>query len=328
MCSGIGAPEVAAPWVDWRLASEIDPFPRAVLQERFGYRVPDDHNQGDPLLWDDMTEVTPALARSRGIPLPDLLVAGTPCQAFSIAGLRQGVSDARGNLTLKFVEICHAIVDARADGKLSVLWENVPGVLSDKGNAFGCFLAGLVGGSDPLLPPDGQGWPGAGMVSGPRARIAWRVLDAQYFGVPQRRRRLFVVVDFGKKTDPAAILFEPKTGGFHFKAMREAGEKPVGTVTTRTCLALGADDAGNGHLVICDPVEVSPGIFSNLRKMTPIECARLQGFEDEHCKIPWRGKRASACPDGPQYKALGNSMAVPCVAWILNRMRIQAGWAS
>jgi DNA (cytosine-5)-methyltransferase 1 len=224
LCSGIGAPEMAAPWVDWRFASEVEPFPRAVLQERFGYRPPEDHNQGDPLLWGDMTEVTPDLMRSSGVPLPDILVAGTPCQAFSVAGLRKGLSDARGNLTLKFVEICHAIVDARPDGKLAVLWENVLGVLSDKENAFGAFLGGLVGGVDALPPPGDGSWPGEGMVQGPRARAAWAVLDAQYFGVAQRRRRVFVVVDFGGVLDPAAVLLEPESLRGHPPARGKAGE--------------------------------------------------------------------------------------------------------
>lgn len=211
MCSGIGAPEVAAPWIDWRLACEIEAFPRAVLQQRHGYKQPADHNQGDRLLWGDMTEVNPELLRRHGIPLPDVIVAGTPCQAFSIAGLRKGTGDARGNLTLKFVEIVHAFVAARPDGKLAVLWENVPGVLSDKGNAFGCFLGGIVGSDDPLLPPKGRSWPNNGMVAGPLGRAAWTVKDAQYFGVPQRRRRVFVVVDFGNCVDPAAVLFERKS---------------------------------------------------------------------------------------------------------------------
>lgn len=223
-CSGIGAPEVAAPWVDWRLASEIEPFPRAVLQERFGYRLPEDHNQGDPLLWGDMTEVTPDLLRSRGIPLPDLIVAGTPCQDFSVAGLRAGLSGDRGNLTLSFVEICHAIVDARPDGKLAVLWENVPGVLSDRGNAFGCFLGGLVGAMDALPPPADGSWPCEGMVQGPRARAAWAVLDAQWFGVAQRRRRVFVVVDFGNCVDPAAVLLEPDRLRGDSPPRRETGQ--------------------------------------------------------------------------------------------------------
>ena len=234
LCSGIGAPEVAAPWVDWRLASEIEPFPRAVLQERFGYRLPEDHNQGDPLLWGDMTEVTPDLLLSRGIPLPDLIVAGTPCQDFSVAGLRAGLSGDRGNLTLSFVEICHAIVAARPDGKLAVLWENVPGVLSDRGNAFGCFLGGLVGALDALPPPADGSWPGEGMVQGPRARAAWAVLDAQWFGLAQRRKRVFVVVDFGNCVDPAAVLLEPDRLRGDTPPRRETGERPAPTISART----------------------------------------------------------------------------------------------
>lgn len=222
-CSGIGAPEVAAPWVDWRLASEIEPFPREVLQYRHGYKTPEDHNQGDPLLWGDMTEVTPDLMRERGVPLPDIIVAGTPCQAFSVAGLRNGVADDRGNLTLKFVETCHATVDARTDGKLTVLWENVPGVLSDKGNAFGAFLGGMVGAMDALPQPNG-GWGREGMVEGPRARAAWAILDAQWFGVAQRRRRVFVVFDFGGGVDPAAVLFERDRLRGDTPPSRETGE--------------------------------------------------------------------------------------------------------
>ncbi|MAM60847.1 DNA cytosine methyltransferase [Maritimibacter sp. UBA3975] len=237
-CSGIGAPEVALPWVDWRFASEIEPFPRAVLQHRHGYKMPDDHNQGEPLLWGDMTEVGPDLLRRHGIPLPDLIVAGTPCQAFSVAGLRKGTEDPRGNLTLAFVEICHAIVDARPDGKLAVLWENVPGVLSDKGNAFGAFLGGLVGALDALPQPTGGSWPGEGMVEGPRARAAWAVLDAQWFGVAQRRRRVFVVVDFGNCVDPAAVLLEPDRLRGDTPPRRETGQGVAGGA------ACGADHGG------------------------------------------------------------------------------------
>lgn len=256
MCSGIGAPEMAAPWIDWRFASEIEPFPRAVLQERFCYRAPDQHNQGDPLLWGDMTEITPDLLRSRGIPLPDLIVAGTPCQAFSVAGARKGLEDPRGNLTLAFVEICHAIVAARPDGRLAVLWENVPGVLSDSGNAFGCFLGGLVGAVDALPPPADGSWPGEGMVQGPRARAAWAVLDAQWFGVAQRRRRVFVVVDFGNCVDPAAVLLEPDRLRGDSPPRREAGERPAPTISARTKGGggLGTDfDCDGGLIASHDP---------------------------------------------------------------------------
>lgn len=377
-CSGIGAPEVAAPWVDWRLASEIEAFPRAVLQNRFGYRPPEDHNQGDPILWGDFTKITPKEMQARGVPLPEVLVAGTPCQAFSMAGLREGVADPRGNLTLKFVENCHAIVDARHDRKLAVLWENVPGVLSDRENAFGCFLGGIVGASDPLLSPDGGSWPSVGMVSGPRARAAWRVFDAQYFGVAQRRRRVFVVVDFGNCCDPAQVLFERKgvrgdprprraplcavapgveIGSFHWEggphaslsqshntggigasnqelfSQGGAGLVPVAPAdlvalvydtTQVTSPYNGSSPRAGGpcHTLASgadSPLLVQP----ELRRLMPVETHRLQGFPDNHCAIQWRGK---AAPDGHQYKALGNSMAVPNIAWIMKRIGKSAGW--
>ena len=273
LCSGIGAPEVAAPWMDWRLAAEIEPFPRAVLQQRHGYKLPADHNQGDRLLWGDMTEVSPDLLRQHGIPLPDLIVAGTPCQAFSVAGLRQGTADARGNLTLKFVEICHAIVAARPDGKLAVLWENVPGVLSDKGNAFGCFLGGLVGADDPLSPPKGRSWPNNGMVAGPLGRAAWTVKDAQYFGVAQRRRRVFVVVDFGNCVDPAAVLFERKGLRGNPAPSRETGERPAPTIASRPTGGggLGTDFDCDGGLICAD---IAPTLNAHF--------GEKQGLEDQH----------------------------------------------
>lgn len=307
---------MAAPWIDWRLASEIEKFPRAVLQERLGYKSPDDHNQGDPLLWGDMTEVTPDLARSRGVPLPDIMIAGTPCQAFSIAGLRGGVDDARGNLTLKFVETCHAIVDARLDGKLAVLWENVPGVLSDKGNAFGCFLGGIVGADDALCPPSGGSWPSSGMVSGPRARAAWRVLDAQYFGVSQHRRRLFAVFDFGETLDPAEVLFERKGDARAHQA--QSASIPADTsffmpgaraVDRKIAETLGARDYKDPQIVACP---------DSVRRLSVLEYLRLQGFPDDHTAILYDGRPAK---DAWQYKAIGNSMAVPCIAWITDRMK-------
>jgi DNA (cytosine-5)-methyltransferase 1 len=141
----------------------------------------------------DMTAL-PELIRSGAVEAPDLLCGGTPCQAFSVAGLRRSLDDARGNLTLTFCEIADAIDTARhirGAPAAVIFWENVPGVLSTRDNAFGCFLGQLVGGTEPLYAADG--WTDAGVVSGPRRTAAWRVLDAQFFGVAQRRRRVFVV---------------------------------------------------------------------------------------------------------------------------------------
>lgn len=318
LCSGIGAPELAAPWVDWRCAAEIEDFPRAVLAERFGYRMPDDHNQGDPLLWGDMTEVTPELLRRRGVPLPDILVAGTPCQAFSLGGLRLGVKDPRGNLTLKFVETCHAIVDARLDGRLVVLWENVAGVLSDENNAFGCLLAGLVGADDPLCTPDGGNWPCAGMVAGPRARTAWRIFDAQYFHTDQRRKRVLLLVDYGSVVDPAKILFERKGAGRPPRSQRpsvsesqrffSSGNRARDRLLTDT---LSARDHKDPQIV------ASPDY---VRRLMPLEYGRLQGFPDGHCDIIYKGRPA---PDRVKYKAFGNSMAVTKIKWVMDRIRME-----
>ena len=418
-CSGIGAPEVAAPWVDWRLASEIEPFPRAVLQHRFGYRAPEDHNQGEPYLHDDMTTITPDLFRARGIPLPDIIVAGTPCQDFSVAGLRAGMDGDRGNLTLAFVEILHGIAQARPDRRLAALWENVPGVLSDKGNAFGCFLGGIVGAMDALPCPAGGTWPREGMVEGPRARAAWATLDSQWFGVAQRRERVFVVVDIGGAVDPAAVLLEPDRLRGDTPPRREPGEVAAASLTGSTGGCSGKDGidgrvipqgfgGGNtsgpipvaaAHFVPvafdCKGTEVQTAVDGShptlrsmghakshqnaggqlavawsimpqnsgkdykaravdvaqplmaggpstgnqggdiithpwaVRRLTPRECERLQGFPDGWTDIPWRGKPGS--PDGPRYKALGNSMAVPVIRWIMGRMRISmdaaAQWA-
>lgn len=201
VCSGIEAASVAWHCLGWQPAwfAEIEKFPSAVL----AYRWPDVSNLGD------MTQIAAAI-RAGKIDAPDVLVGGTPCQAFSVAGLRNGLADERGQLTLAFVELVNAIDEKRREqGKppVIVVWENVPGVFSSKDNAFGCFLAGLAGESCALESP-GKRWSNAGYVLGPERAIAWRVLDAQFFGVAQRRRRVFVVATARGDIDPAKILFE------------------------------------------------------------------------------------------------------------------------
>jgi DNA (cytosine-5)-methyltransferase 1 len=141
---------------------------------------------------------------------PDLFCGGTPCQAFSVAGLRNSLDDARGNLSLTFVGIANAIDHVRSvrrDAPAIIFWENVPGVLNTKDNAFGCFLGALAGESDQIVPP-GEKWTNSGCVFGPQRTVAWRVLDAQYFGVAQRRRRVFVIASARDDINPAEILFE------------------------------------------------------------------------------------------------------------------------
>lgn len=146
----------------------------------------------------------------------DICVGGTPCQAFSVAGLRKSLADERGNLSLEFIRAIN-IIRPRY-----VVWENVPGVLSTADNAFGCFLAGLVGCDEPIVFE--QGWPNSGVVDGPLRRCAWRVLDAQYFGLAQRRKRVFVVASSGDGPHPAEILPEWESMRRDSPPSREAGE--------------------------------------------------------------------------------------------------------
>jgi DNA (cytosine-5)-methyltransferase 1 len=201
VCSGIEAASVAWHPLGWEAAwlSEIEPFPCAVLKHHY----PDVPNHGDMTL-------LPEKILSGEVEAPDLFCGGTPCQAFSVAGLRNSLDDARGNLSLTFVGIANAIDHVRSlrrDAPAVIFWENVPGVLNTKDNAFGCFLGALAGEGEQIVPP-GEKWTNSGCVFGPQRTVAWRVLDAQYFGVAQRRRRVFVVASARNDFNPAEVLFE------------------------------------------------------------------------------------------------------------------------
>lgn len=165
LCSGIEAASVAWQPLGWQAIAfaEIEPFPSAVLAHHY----PDVPNLGDMTLIDGR--------QYRGA--VDVLVAGTPCQSFSVAGARRGLDDERGNLTLKFLEIANEINPA------FIVWENVPGILSMHDNAFGRFL-GLLSGEEAELFPSGKRWIDSGLVLGPKRALVWRILNAQYFGVP------------------------------------------------------------------------------------------------------------------------------------------------
>lgn len=406
VCSGIEAATVAWHQLGWgpSFFSEIEAAPRAVLQ----------HRHPEVPLHGDFTTI-----REGQFDSIDLLVGGTPCQSFSVAGLRGGLADDRGNLALEYLRLAQRLRPRW------LVWENVPGVLSSNGGRdFGAILGGMV--------ELGYGF-------------AYRVLDAQHVrvrgfwrAVPQRRRRVFVVGHLGDWRRPAAVLFEraclrgdpaPRRGegekladstayGIDRDCFDRSGEGSGGTARERSGLgieaglayALKAKGAGGvahalrgegfdasedgtgrgtpivpitfsrkdygadataegiaptlramghgeshanagGQLAVAfmptesfssgECVEVSPTLrvgsglkdrgegpaFAKgmaVRRLTPRECERLQGFSDDYTLVPWRG---GLLPDGPRYKALGNSMAVNCMRWIGTRIAMVDGLA-
>ncbi|WP_440857061.1 DNA cytosine methyltransferase [Pseudomonas syringae] len=232
VCSGIEA--ATAAWHPLGMEpvwfAEIEPFPSAVLAHHYP-RTP---NLGD------MTKLA-ALVLAGKIKAPDVLVGGTPCQAFSVAGMRQGMLDPRGALTIKYVELADAVDHVRTSRNQPesiIVWENVPGVLSDKGNAFGCFLGALAG-EDCELQPPGKRWQDAGCVYGPKRTIAWRILDAQYFGLAQRRRRVFLVASARADFDPTAVLFEREGVRRDTAPRRGEGQDVTGTAPFGPALQCG-----------------------------------------------------------------------------------------
>jgi DNA (cytosine-5)-methyltransferase 1 len=338
VCSGIEAASVAWNPLGWEAAafSEIEPFPCQVLKHYY----PDVPNLGD------MTKF-----KEWNLGSIDLFCGGTPCQSFSVAGLRKGLDDPRGNLMLTYL----AIADKFCPRWL--VWENVPGVLSSNGGRdFGAFLGGL-------------GQLGYG--------FAYRVLDAQYFGVAQRRRRVFVVGYLGDWRPAAAVLFERDSLRGNPAPSRKKGQdtskclttgsaqrydaesetmipvaQPIGTDLyngaftgdVAAALTKRSDGTGTGPTVMQptivhgtqDPC-VSEIAFAQgrnnggenvlvqpmaVRRLTPVECERLQGFPDHYTDIKPKGKPT---PDGPRYKALGNSWAVPVVRWIGERIMLVEG---
>jgi DNA (cytosine-5)-methyltransferase 1 len=358
VCSGIEAATMAWHDLGWTPAgfSEIEPFPSAVLAHHY----PNVTNFGDMTKYKEWN-----LDGSI-----DLLVGGTPCQSFSVAGLRKGMDDPRGNLALVY---CGMLDHFRPNW---FVWENVPGVLSSSGGRdFGSFL---------------------GAVAQLGYGFAYRVLDAQYCGVAQRRRRVFVVGYLGDWRPAAAVLFEryslrrdlapsapqgKEPSAYFESSLAQYREGDIGgtlkasggvlgggsetflvqkvyethpadsrvkemgetcqTVTSRWGTGGGnvpiveaysiREDAG-ANTFSATPLTVTPALQAlrpsvqshhaqtfvadsvKVRRLTPTECERLQGFPDGFTNIPWRKKDTS--PEGLRYKALGNSMAVPCMQWI------------
>lgn len=316
VCSGIEAASVAWNPLGWKAVgfSEIEPFPCSLLAHRYP-SVPNFGDLNGFSTW--------------SFDKPDLIVGGTPCQSFSVAGLRAGLADPRGQLALVYL----GLVD-RVRPKW-IVWENVPGVLSSGGGRdFGSFLGALA--------ELGYGW-------------AYRVLDAQYFGLAQRRKRVFVVGCLGDWRRAAAVLFESASLRGDPAPSREAGETVARSLTGGSGKRGWSGDNGAGqgaeliahalnagacnridgesetfiafharqdpiHGDVMMPLEAKGGqavLAHGVRRLTPRECERLQGFPDDWTAVPHRGKPAA---DGPRYKALGNSIAVPVLRWIGERI--------
>jgi DNA (cytosine-5)-methyltransferase 1 len=212
VCSGMEAASLAWGPLGWKPAffSEIDKAPCALLSQRY----PDTPNLGDMTKFEEWPHYA-----------IDLLAGGTPCQSFSVAGLRKGITDPRGSLMLTYGAIAHRYRPRW------LLWENVPGVLSSNGGRdFGSFLG--------MLAELGYGF-------------AYRVLDAQFFGLAQRRKRVFVVGYLGDWRPPAAVLFERESLRGDPAPRREAGQRPAPTISARTKGGggLGTDAELDGALI-------------------------------------------------------------------------------
>ena len=294
VCSGIEAASVAWHPLGWKASwlAEISKFPSELLAHYY----PDVPNLGD------MTTIA-GLVKKGSVDAPDVFVGGTPCQAFSFAGLRNSLDDARGNLTLEFARIADAIDDKRMDSGREpavIVWENVPGVLSTKDNAFGCFL-GLLAGAGGELQPTGKRWSNAGCVYGKKRTVAWRILDAQYFGVAQRRRRVFVVASAGG-IDPCEVLFE--RGGVSGNiAQSEGSWKDIAGTFTACSFAGDAggkpDGAAGGHF---QPVLNGMTVF------------REGGFADYvGDEVGTLRSSGGACGNGSE-----NLVIVPCPTMVAN----------
>lgn len=293
LCSGIEAATVAWRPLGWQpeFFAETASFPSAVLAHHY----PGVQNYGDIRNYE----------RWKDAPI-DVLAAGTPCQSFSIAGLRAGLDDARGDIALVYLA---AAARYRATW---LVWENVTGVLSvDDGRAFGTFLGRLA--------ECGYGF-------------AYRIFNAGYFGVPQQRRRVYLVGYLGDWRPAAAVLFEraslqwdvAPTSGAWSHVTRGSGEGINGDCTPDViastgnhsyCLnagGMGRQDGRSETFII-----ERPGSGVRVRRLTPLECERLMGLPDNYTLVKYKRRQAK---DWSRYVAIGNSMAVPVVRWIGQRI--------
>ncbi len=284
-------------------------------------------NGGSVVNFGDITQISDDDLRALGS--VDVLEGGSPCQAFSISGLRKGLEDDRRNLTLAFADL--ALRMREINGLRFVVWENVKGVLSDGSNAFGCLLAGLAGdgaGEDPVVPP-GKSWPLAGHVlsrdehGNTAVTLCWRTVDSQFFEVPQRRERVFLIASFDGDVDAACVLAEfdrenrdPASRRRAQQGATDSRQGGAGELIWPPVLGtLNASGAGMSRAAGQGNELDFVLIFSDgtVRRPTPVECERGQGFPDGWTDVAV-GKRQTI--DIERYRGIGNSMSVPVMEWI------------
>jgi DNA (cytosine-5)-methyltransferase 1 len=309
VCSGIEAASVAFQDIfpnSFKWFSEIALFPSTVLKSRYP-NIPNVGDMGkipDKILNGSMEDC-------------DLICGGTPCQAFSLSGLRNGLNDDRGNLTLKFVDIINAndkVREAKKKDKAIVFWENVEGVLSDKTFAFGCLIASLAGFDKPI---ELKKFPPAGIIHGKDRNIAWRVLDAKYFGVPQQRKRLYLLAG-GANFFPENILFEEYKEDkpaypTHSLIIEKDGHKLEAFREYTDCLCAAYGTKWNGNVAAFNG-SLFVAQDDRVRRLIPLECERLMGFPDNYTDVEMPS-------DTSRFKAIGNSWAIPVIQWIGNRLK-------
>lgn len=286
--SGIEAASLAFEPLGWtpEWFAEIDPFCCQVLNKHWPH-VP---NLGD---------VTNSAFNAKSV---DLIIGGSPCPSFSLAGKRKGIEDTRGELTLQYCKIINKMKPKW------FIWENVPGVLSaNNGNDFEVILHEMV--------KSGYG-------------VCWRVLDARCFGLPQSRKRLYVVGRLGAEC-PIEVLFESDNNSNASGQHEERKQANSGSDRSMDVVPLCLRGRECG--IVMEFMKYfgclrasTPGASVNyvwdkkaVRRLTPIEYERLQGMPDNHTKI------AEYISDYPRWKAIGNSMAVPVVRWIGRRIETQ-----
>ncbi|MTI73309.1 MAG: DNA (cytosine-5-)-methyltransferase [Stenotrophomonas sp.] len=379
--------------------AEIDPAPCALL----AHRLPHVPNLGS--VTDITDEQIAALGRI------DVVIGGSPCQDLSVAGNRAGLAGARSGLFHEQLRIFNA---ARTFcGARWLVWENVPGAFSSNRGRDFAVVAGALAGCELDVPRDG--WGNEGVALGPNGLVEWSVLDAQWFGVAQRRRRVFAVLDTGDWAGRPPVLLEPDSLRGDSAPRREAGEAVTGTLSARTegggglgtdfdcagglvpevaptLLAQGNRTGGDrppgtsvdtceslipevAHTLRADGFDASedgtgrgtplvPVAFDckssgqagfgvgeiastmrsmghanchqnggghlavqqgmQVRRLTPRECERLQGATDDWTLVP--NAKGKPMADGPRYKMLGNSFAVPVIRWIGWRIQIAHTW--